>query len=523
MAEPETSPALSLASGAHKRKKAAWIGLGTIGLLMALLLVAPAFIDLGLFKRSYLPRVEEALNRRVDVSEVRLSFLPAPSIRLSKLKISDSPAFADNLIFSADQVQLRLKLWPLLHKRFEITELILEKPVFNLLKQADGTFNYSDIAGKKPAAPRRDAKKKPDGAKSAETAVVPLLLPARIRVRDGELNLASKGQAPIKIKGIELSLHEFTSDRPFPYRAALDYPGLRTISLEGQLDYQEDKALLTLKDSRLKILDLTLPVEGTVGNLSTLPQIKLNIDGNDLDAKPVYQILSVFGLAPRDTEMAGPMALAISVSGPPNGLVNEIKGVFKNVKVQAKRSLKGTLSGQATLSLPFGGGSLTQRLQGQGKLVVRDGELTNVDLIKKIQRVTGMIGLTKDERREVTTFKSLETDFILGGGYAEFTRLHLVNPQMEISGDGTMTLDRPVLEMAISTVLSPQVSARAGRARATSYFKDNQGRIVVPLKVTGPVENPSVNLNTEKLADQSLPRAKEKNFGAFFKQLFRNR
>ena len=62
--------------------------------------------------------------------------------------------------------------------------------------------------------------------------------------------------------------------------------------------------------------------------------------------------------------------------------------------------------------------------------MARDGELTNVDLIKKIQRVTGMIGLSKDQRREATTFQKLEADFILGGGYAEFTRIYLVNPQL---------------------------------------------------------------------------------------------
>jgi len=54
---------------------------------------------------------------------------------------------------------------------------------------------------------------------------------------------------------------------------------------------------------------------------------------------------------------------------------------------------------------------------------------------------TGMIGLSKDQRREATTFQKLEADFILGGGYAEFTRIYLVNPQLEVTGDGTMTLN----------------------------------------------------------------------------------
>ena len=155
--------------------------------------------------------------------------------------------------------------------------------------------------------------------------------------------------------------------------------------------------------------------------------------------------------------------------------------------------------------------------------MARDGELTNVDLIKKIQRVTGMIGLSKDQRREATTFQKLEADFILGGGYAEFTRIYLVNPQLEVTGDGTMTLEQPTLDIAISTALSPQASERTGRGRTASFFKDNQGRVVVPLKVSGRLENPSVELNGAKLAETGLPANAEKSFGSFFKQLFRSR
>src|SRR5581483_4884044 len=129
-----------------------------------------------------------------------------------------------------------------------------------------------------------------------------------------------------------------------------------------------------------------------------------------------------------------------------------------------KRALKGTLNGEVFLRLPLGSaGPASRRLEGNGKLAARDGELTNVDLIKKIERVTGMIGLSKDERRQATTFKTLEADFILGGGYAEFTRLYLINPQLEVNGNGTMTLEQPSLDLALTTALAPQASARGAR------------------------------------------------------------
>jgi hypothetical protein len=523
MSEAVSSPVLAAPSRRFKIKKAAWIGLGVFGFLLALALVVPHFVDLGLLKRTYLPLLEDALNRRIDVGEVHLGLLPTPSIRMSKLKVSDNAAFADNTFFTAEQVQLKLRFWPLLRGRFEVTELVLEKPIFNLLKQADGSFNYSDIgSGKTPANNRRDTRKKTDGAKSLE-APPPLALPNRVRVNEGQLNVITKGLTPVNIKGIDLSFQEFSETAPFPFRIAFNYPGLKTVALEGQLYYQEEKALLELKNNRLKIQDLTFPVQGSVSNLSTTPRVNLNLAGDKVDAKPIFQILSVFGLAPRDTEISGPMSLIMTVNGPSNALVTQVRGLFRDVKVHGKRALKGTLNGEVNIRLPLGGGAVSRRLQGNGKLVARDGELTNVDLINKIQRVTGMIGLSKDERRQATTFQTMEAEFIIGGGYVDFSRLYLINPQMEVNGKGTMTIDQPTLNIALETALSSQASARAGRARAATFLKDNQGRVVVPLRVTGPVENPAVNLNSEKLAESALPKAVEKNFSSFFKNLFRGR
>jgi len=502
-------------------KKAAWIVFGLTAVLIATVLVVPAFVDLSIFKYTYLPLIEEAIHRRIDVGEVRLTLIPTPSIRLANLKVSDTPAFPENTFFTAEQLQLRLKLWPLLRGHFEVTEFVLEKPVVNLLKQPDGTFNYADLADKKiPLAKKPEGKRK-SAPKSQESATLPFVVPARMRIKDGQVNVETRGQKPVRINGIDLSLQAFSGEHPFPYRASFSYPGLKTVALEGLLSYQEDQLALQLKENRLKIHDLVLPVEGTVSNLSTVPRVNLRAAHDQLDAQPVFQVLSVFGLAPRETEVSGPLGLRMSVSGPSNNLLTQLRGQFKDVKINGKRALKGKLNGEIFIKLPLGGGPASRRLQGDGKLIAHDGELTNVDLVNKIQRVTGMIGLSKDERRQATTFKTLEAEFTLADGLAEFKRIYLTNPQIEASGVGTMTLDRPTLNMAIETALLNQASARAGKGRAASFFKDGQGRIVVPLRITGPVENPIVNLDTERVLAKGMSEKTEKGLAAFFKQLFR--
>jgi uncharacterized protein involved in outer membrane biogenesis len=502
-----------------------WISSATLICLVAAVLVIPHFVDLGIFKGTYLPLFEEAFRRRVDVGEVRLSLIPTPSIRLSNLKVSDSPAFPGSTFFAAEQLRLRLKLWPLLRGRFEVTEFVLEKPVVNLLKRADGTFNYSDLADKKTTLDRaRESKKRAYPSKPPESAAIPLLVPSQMRVRDGQLNFQTMGQKAVKINGIDLSLQEFSGDRPFPYRASFSFPGLKLVALEGMLDYQEDDSTLQLNNTRLRVQELVLPVEGKISNLSSVPTINLTLGADRVDAKSIFQILSAVALAPSDMEVSGPTALRITMTGPSHSLVTQVRGQFKGVKVQSKRLLKGIFSGEVFIKLPLGAvADAERRLQGNGNLMARDGELTNLNLVNKLQRAAGLIGLSPNERRQATTFNSLEASFVIADGLAEFRQIDLTNPQAEMSGNGTMTLAQPRLNIAMKVVLSAQASARAGKGRTVSVLKDSQGRVVVPLKITGPVENPSVDLDSSKVLQRGSGQLVEKGFGTFFKQLFRNR
>jgi AsmA protein len=521
MAHTVTSRGVALRAANGRVRKTVWIAFTIVAVVLSVVIVGPHFVDLGLFKRTYLPLVEESLNRRIDVGEVRLSLFPTPFIRLSNLRVYESGAATESTFFSAEQVKLRLRLLPLLKGRFDASELVLEKPRFNFVKQADGTFNYSDIADKRsPSSSTRQTKKRMDSPRSGESTAAPWLIPANVSIRDGRLHLITKNGPPTVLQAIDLTLRDVTSGAPFPFRATFDYPGLNSVSVEGEMLYDEDKSLLDLKNSRLAVHGVTLPVEGSVSSVSAAPKLNLLIKGENLDARPVFQVLAVFGLAPRDTEASGPLNLRVSLTGPTTQLLTQIRGVLKDIRVHGKRAFKGTLRGEIALRLPAGAGLASRRMQGNGRLAARNGELTNVDLIRKIERVTGMIGLSKEERRQATTFDSMEADFTIAGGIAEFTRLYLTNPQMVVTGDGTMTIEQPVLNLAINTALSPQASSRAGRERLTTFFKDKQGRVVVPLRVAGPVENPSVELNTGKLAESGLPQNAQKGFGSFFRQLF---
>ena len=501
----------------------AWIaGTTVFALSIATVIGLPTFVELGRFKSIYLPLIEETLHRRVDFGEVRLSLVPRPSIKLSDLKISAIRRFPAESFFTAQEVQLRLQLWPLLRGRFEITEFVLDNPVFTLKKASKRSSGDTDLREKNPANTGAESNTLGPTPKLPDRAAIALTIPHRLRINDGQLDIVTEGRPPVHIREIELSTEKFSSDRPFPYRASFNYPGLKTVTLAGQLEYQDQLSKLILKDNRLTLQNLTLPLEGSISNLNTGPRFDLVLADDDVDARQVMQILELFGLAPRETEISGPMGLRIAVSGPASNLMTQIQSEFKNVGLYDKRAIKGNLNGAVTLRLGTGGGSEpTKQLQGNGKLSAHEGELTNVDLIRKIQRATGAIGFSEKQRREATTFKTLDTEFTLSNGVVDFSRIYLVNPQLELKGGGTMTLARQALNIGMDATLSPQASGKAIRGRTSQLFKNQRGRLVVPLTVTGNAQNPAVDLDSGKLARRGAPPSMETSLATFFRQLFR--
>lgn len=502
-------------------KKVLLIGAGVVAALIVILLLLPPFIDLGAYKAQYLPLVEEALGRKVDVGEVRLRIVPAPSIRLSSLKVSDNPAFSPDPFFTAKELRLHLKLWPLLQGQFQVESFILDGPSINLLKRPDGTFNFADIAKKQQRAEKKEREPAP---KTTEPLKLSELIPSEIRIENGNVILQTKGQKPLQVQGIDVSLKDFSTLRPFPYRVALALPGLKPITLEGNLQYDERAAALHLKENRLRAEDLDFTLSGTISELTGAPQLNLTLVNDGFEVKPILRLLSASGTTPKELEVSGPAGLRVELKGPSNNLQAQIQANFKGLKVYDSRAFKGSVTGGIQLSAPLGGeGSLTQKARGSGRLAASDGELTNVDLVRKIEQITGLLGMAKAERTGATTFKSLETDFALAGGIAEFKRIYLQSPAMEVQGSGKMTLESPTLDLGADAALSLEISARAGRGKAATFFKDSQGRIVVPLKLTGPVKKPSVNLDSEKLVKKGASQFLEQKQGGLFERFFRKR
>src|SRR4029077_19509449 len=114
-------------------KRAAYaVGAIVLAAVLAVVLLGPALVNRPAVQAEIQQRLSKALQGQVTWEALDVALFPAPHGELRRLRV-DIP---DKLGATADQVDVYLRLWPLLRGRAEISSLTLKKPSIRI--QAGG-------------------------------------------------------------------------------------------------------------------------------------------------------------------------------------------------------------------------------------------------------------------------------------------------------------------------------------------------------------------------------------------------
>ena len=122
-----------------------------IGLLIVLVLVVggilalPFLIDLNRYQDQYKPLIEDALNRKVQLQDIRLTIWPRIGARVAGFTVLDDPAFGSSPFASLASLDIGVKLMPLFSGKVEVEEITLRHPVITVIKNKNGVLNVSTI------------------------------------------------------------------------------------------------------------------------------------------------------------------------------------------------------------------------------------------------------------------------------------------------------------------------------------------------------------------------------------------
>jgi uncharacterized protein involved in outer membrane biogenesis len=220
-------------------------------LVIAAILMVPHLIDVNQYHSQIQSQLQKRLGRQVTLGNMGLRLFP-PAFDVENTTIAEDPHFATNRPFAtADKLAVSVKFWPLLRKQLEVNSLELVHPHIELVRNAEGVWNFASLGQEPKPAASQKAPAQPPQAPTPTTTTGPQgsqspagkqpagqLTLANLFINDGQVAITDlqKHQSRAVYDHIDLNLSDFAPDQQFSMKLTAHLPGegKQAIWLDGK-------------------------------------------------------------------------------------------------------------------------------------------------------------------------------------------------------------------------------------------------------------------------------------------------
>ena len=502
-----------------------------IGLLIVVvlaigsILALPFLIDLNRYQDQYKPLIEDALNRKVQLQDIRLTIWPRIGARVAGFTVLDDPAFGSNAFASLASLDIGVKLMPLLSGQVEVEEIALRDPVITVIKNKNGVLNVSTIGRTGVAAPKTPSRA-PIPSTEGPLKILALLAVDRVSITGGTLTYRDQSAAKateyivqdmeILLQGVRLgqtpTLHVGMLVQPLnlpvklngtfgPLKESTDIDAINLQLALGKTDFTITGKIV----GRNANLNVNAPVINTANLPVALPllqpidiknlQIAATIQGQDVLLQRLSFQLFDGQVAAEGRVMSG------SETPPFTGKVT-IQGMQLDPALKALATTQVSISGTAGANLSMQGRGisipdLTQSLEGTGHVAVKDGKIEGVNLLQEAVSILNVAGISLDHAK-ATAFSTIETDLAVKEGTVYVQRLLMDSHDFQATGGGTIGFDQK-LNLAVNLNLSQDLSQKIAHSSPAAKLAMKGDRLSLPLTITGTAQAPSYGIDMKGL------------------------
>jgi AsmA protein len=192
--------------------------------VVAVVLVAIAavwlLVDVNKYRPQIQAKVEEQLHRKVTLGNMRLGLFPL-RFTVQDVTISEDPNFPSSFPFTqAKQLDIRVRLLPLLAGNVQVNSIDLQQPSVELIRNGKGIWNFASLAkGSEPTEPTR-ASTVPVESKSTFSL-------GRLSISGGKIAMTDlfKNQPRSVYEPIDISVSDYAEGQPFSFDITAHVPG----------------------------------------------------------------------------------------------------------------------------------------------------------------------------------------------------------------------------------------------------------------------------------------------------------
>jgi AsmA protein len=504
--------------------KVAAIVVGVLVLLViALSIVVKSYLSSDRLKPIILPKAEAMTGRKVQLDEINVSLFKG--IIAKGLSVKERDGQKDFL--KIGRFVLSYRLLPLLKKQLVIDKIEIVSPSVSIKKERGEKYNFSDIMEKSSQEP-----KKPSGPEKKSLPVS--VVADRLLIRNANLTFVDEEK---KSPDVSVALDA-------EFKGGLEKDGTPRMD-SGLISFKEIKVIL--KDREVKLsgkLDMdaktirvnlqtvigkdNIQLSAAAKDYRSAPDIVANIHAKTLD---LQQLMSLSGekkgkgeegviqKSQKKETKAGPPGGGMTEKLKASGQITVDKATYQDYTIKDLRIpyqyAKGTLKVDPLGLQFFGEGSFTAEGSLGGKLQCAVGEAST---IQKTLKGTAIAKLGKGAIKQSQIFDAIA---ILTGisslknpgfdqGFFNFDvkdeRIFLdgwiSSSLFKVSPRGVVDFEKR-LDIPTELKLSPSLTGNLkGKLASINFLDDDQGWKVIPLKIKGTTDKPSVTLDEEGLSKQ---------------------
>ncbi len=505
-------------------------------LLVGGVLALPFLVDLNKYQERYKPLIEEALNRKVQLQDIRLTVWPRIGARVAGFSVLDDPAFSSGPFASLSSLDVGVKLMPLLSGKVEVEEITLHSPVLTVIKNKNGVLNASTIGRKGMPVPEKPSRA-PIPSTEGPLKLLALLAVDRVSVDGGKLtyrDLSSATPTEYVLQDLELLLRDVRlGQTPNLHVATLVQPFNLPVKLDGTfgplretMDIDAINFQLGMGKTEFTITgnaagnDATVNISSPGINTANLPMslpLKQPVEIRDLkiiaEIKGQEAKLNSLSFRLFDGEVKGQGKMIAGAEVPPFKGSVALQGLQLGPALKAVAETPVSISGTtgADLSLQGKGFSmpdLTKALEGTGHLAVKDGKIEGVNILQEVADALKVAGISMGDAK-ATAFSTVETDLAIKQGVINVQRLLMDSHDFQATGGGTVGFDQK-LNLIVNLNLSQDVSQKISAASPVVKIAMKEGRLSLPLTITGTAQAPSYGVDVKGLTGKVQEQVKKK-------------
>jgi len=513
-----------------------------IGLLIVVVLVVgvilalPFLIDLNKYQDQYKPLIEGALNRKVQLQDIRLTIWPRIGARVAGFAVLDDPAFGSSPFTSLMSLDVGVKFMPLLSGKVEVEEITLRDPVITVIKNKNGVLNVSTIGRTGIELPKTPSRA-PIPSTEGPLKILALLAVDRVSIASGKLtyrDLSDAKPTEYILQDMELLLQSVRlGQSPRLHVGMLVQPFNLPVKLDGTFGPLKQSADIDAINLQLALgktdftiagktvgrnvrLNISAPVISTANLPVALPfqkpvdvknlQIAAEVQGQDV-------LLQNFSFQLFDGQVTAEGRVTSGSETPPFTGKMTIQGMQLGPALNALATTQVSISGTAGAELGVQGRGwsmpdLTRSLEGTGHMAVKDGKIEGVNLLQEAISILKVAGISLDNAK-ATAFSTIESDLAIKQGTIHVQRLLMDSHDFQATGGGTIGFDQ-TLNLTVNLNLSQDLSQTIARSSPAAKLAMKEGRLSLPLVITGTAYAPSYGLDMKGLTGKAQEQVQKK-------------